>query len=76
MDKYLFHERLLQCKMMDKTKLNENIWKGANKTFKVGLAYRAARSAHNKSQSDKNKGTYFTRKFSIRKFAIYLDYLT
>lgn len=55
MDKYLFHERLLQCKMMDKTKLNENIWKGANKTFKVGLAYRAARSAHNKSQSDKNK---------------------
>ena len=44
MDKYLFHERLLVCKVMDKTKVHEHLWKGANMKFMPGLCHRANRA--------------------------------
>lgn len=44
MDKYLFHERLLVCKVMDKTKVHEHLWKGANMRFMPGLCHRANRA--------------------------------
>merc|ERR1712226_71315 len=56
MDKYLFHERLLQCKMMNKEQLAEDFWKGSNQRFQVGLVYRKARTEHNRKTNAKNAG--------------------
>ena len=62
MDKYLFHERLLQCKMMNKEQLAEDFWKGSNQRFQVGLVYRKARTEHNKKASAKNAGKFILDK--------------
>merc|ERR1712176_1272708 len=54
MDKYLFHERILTCKILEKEKIHENLWKNAGGNFDVGLVYRHARTVANKNQTEDN----------------------
>lgn len=54
MDKYLFHERILTCKILEKEKIHENLWKNAGGNFDVGLVYRHARTVANKNQTEEN----------------------